>query len=72
MEIQNGMPEKCMEALSPFHIPCLLHLFHLAVPELSIPKSQLSAEQPSMKKTGTYQKTSSTAKDIKKEPLRGR
>ena len=31
-------------------------------------KSQLSIEQPLRKKTGTYQKRFSTAKDIKKEP----
>ena len=37
-------------------------------PLTSTPKSQLSAEQPLMKKTGTYQKRSSTTKDIKKEP----
>ena len=32
------------------------------------PKSQLFAEQSSMKKSETYQKISSTTKDIKKEP----
>lgn len=35
---------------------------------LSSPKPQLPEEQPSMKKNETYQKISSTTKDIKKEP----
>ena len=37
-------------------------------PLTSTSKSQLLAEQPLMKKTGTDQKTSSITKDIKKEP----
>ena len=36
-------------------------------PLMSTPKPQLSPEQPSMKKTVTDQKRSSTTKDIKKE-----
>ena len=32
------------------------------------PKSQLSAEQPSMKKTRTDEERSPTTKDIKEEP----
>ena len=37
-------------------------------PLMSTPKSQLSEEQLLMKKTGIYQKRSSTTRDIKKEP----
>ena len=37
-------------------------------PLTSTPKSQLSAEQLSLKKTETYKKRSSTTKDIRKEP----
>ena len=41
----------------------------LSSPHLTItPQSQLSAGQPLMEKTGTYQKRSSATKDIKKEP----
>ena len=36
-------------------------------PLTSTSKSQLSAQPPSMKNTGTYQKRSSTIKDVKKE-----
>ena len=39
---------------------------------MSTPKSQLSAEQPFLKKTINYQKGSSTAQDIKKEPQQDR
>lgn len=35
---------------------------------MSTQKSQQSAEQPSLKKSETYQKRSSTTKDTKKEP----
>ena len=35
---------------------------------MSTPKSQLTAEQPSVKKTGTYQERYSTSKGIKKKP----
>ena len=66
-----------MDILSSFRIPCPLHLFHLAVPELSIPKSLLTricrtcttifrtTIHEKEKKTGTYKKRSSIAKDIK-------
>ena len=37
-------------------------------PLTSTPKSQLTAEEPSIKKIGTYQKIYSTSKDIKKKP----
>ena len=36
-------------------------------PLTSTSKSQLSIKKPLMKKTGTYQKRSSTIKDVKKE-----
>lgn len=65
-----------MEAPRPFLVPCLLHLFHLAVPELSIPKSLhpricrtcttvfRTTIHEKEKKTGTYEKRSSVAKYI--------
>ena len=34
---------------------------------MSTPKSHLTAEQPLVKKTGTYQKRYSTSKDTKKK-----
>ena len=63
-----------MDILSSFPILCPLHLFHLAVPELSIPKSLhtricktcttvfRTTIHEKEKKTGTYEKRSSVAK----------
>ena len=74
---ENGRPGKYLDVLSPFSIPCPLHLFHLAFPELSIPKSLhtricktcttifRTIIHGKEKKTGTYEKRSSVAKYIK-------
>ena len=74
---ENGRPAKYMDVLSPFSIPCPLHLFHLAFPELSIPKSLhtricktcttilRTIIHEKEKKMGTYEKRSSVAKYIK-------
>ena len=74
---ENGSPGKYMDVLSPFPIPCPLHVFHLAVAELSIPKSLhtricricttifRTTIREKEKKAGTYEKRSSVAKYLK-------